>query len=96
MIGVDIARIARVGKAVESKPFRDRVFTAEEQRYCDGKPNPSESYAGIFCAKEACRRIKKFRTTVTVRPCLMRTAMRKKSFSGIARTFLFHMRANMR
>ncbi len=53
MIGVDIVRIARVGKAVESKPFRDRVFTAEEQRYCDGKPNPSESYAGIFCAKEA-------------------------------------------
>ena len=53
MIGIDIAQISRVRKAVESKAFRSGVFTAAEQAYCDGKPKPFESYAGLFCAKEA-------------------------------------------
>lgn len=53
MIGIDIADVRRIRKAIESKSFRDRVFTAAEQRYCDGKPVPHVSYAGLFCAKEA-------------------------------------------
>lgn len=53
MIGVDIAEIARVRKAVAGDGFRSGVFTPGEQAYCDGKPDPCESYAGVFCAKEA-------------------------------------------
>jgi holo-[acyl-carrier protein] synthase len=33
--------------------FRERCFTAAEQRYCDSRPNPAESYAGRFAGKEA-------------------------------------------
>lgn len=53
MIGVDIVSIARIKKAVENKAFRDNVFTESEQKYCDRKPAPEQSYAGLFCAKEA-------------------------------------------
>ncbi|MBD5131544.1 MAG: holo-ACP synthase [Clostridiales bacterium] len=53
MIGIDTTSIQRIKKAIEKKPFRDGVFTESEQKYCDGRPRPEESYAGIFCAKEA-------------------------------------------
>lgn len=53
MIGIDIAEISRIKKAVESEAFVKRVFTAAECEYCKGKPRPELSYAGIFCAKEA-------------------------------------------
>ena len=33
--------------------MRERVFTAEEIAYCDGKARPAESYAGRFAAREA-------------------------------------------
>ena len=33
--------------------FRERCFTPAEQRYCDSRPNPAESYAGRFAGKEA-------------------------------------------
>ncbi|MDE5562381.1 MAG: holo-ACP synthase [Clostridiales bacterium] len=53
MIGIDTVRISRIKKAIENAAFKDRVFTAAEQSYCNGKANCSQSYAGIFCAKEA-------------------------------------------
>ena len=53
MIGIDTIRISRVKEAIESTAFKDRVFTATEQSYCNGKANSPQSYAGIFCAKEA-------------------------------------------
>ncbi len=53
MIGVDTVSIARIKKAVQSDAFRNGVYTREEQEYCDAKPRPYESYAGLFCAKEA-------------------------------------------
>lgn len=53
MIGVDVASIKRIEKAVKKQSFLNRVFTAKEQAYCNGKPRPHESYAGLFCAKEA-------------------------------------------
>lgn len=53
MVGVDIAEIARIKKAVKSDAFVSRVFTASERAYCEGKPCRETSYAGIFCAKEA-------------------------------------------
>ena len=53
MIGVDTIRISRIKKAIESQAFVSRVFTAYEQNYCNGKANSAQSYAGIFCVKEA-------------------------------------------
>lgn len=53
MIGIDIVRISRIQKAIERVAFKDRVFTAVEQSYCNGKANSAQSYAGMFCAKEA-------------------------------------------
>ncbi|MDE6201117.1 MAG: holo-ACP synthase [Clostridiales bacterium] len=53
MIGIDTIRISRIKEAIENAAFTDRVFTAAEQRYCNGKANSAQSYAGIFCVKEA-------------------------------------------
>lgn len=53
MIGIDTADVGRIKKALESDGFKTRVFTAGERDYCDKKANRAQSYAGIFCAKEA-------------------------------------------
>ena len=53
-IGTDIIDIDRVGRAVEREHFRNRVFTAIEQSYCDSKQtNRAASYAARFAGKEA-------------------------------------------
>jgi holo-[acyl-carrier protein] synthase len=54
-IGVDLIEIERIRRALDrhGDGFRDRCFTAAEQAYCDGKPNPAQHYAGRFAAKEA-------------------------------------------
>ena len=53
-VGLDLIEIARIRRALERYPgFRDRCFTAAEQAYCDGRPNPAQSYAGRFAGKEA-------------------------------------------
>lgn len=53
-VGLDLIEIARVRRALERYPsFRERVFTDAERAYCDSRPNPAESYAGRFAAKEA-------------------------------------------
>jgi holo-[acyl-carrier protein] synthase len=53
-LGVDICEIARMERALARHPtMRERVFTAEEVAYCDGKARPAESYAGRFAAREA-------------------------------------------
>lgn len=53
MIGVDTVRVSRVKNAIESEAFAARVFTESEREYCDKAACPEQSYAGIFCAKEA-------------------------------------------
>lgn len=53
MIGTDIVKISRIADAVNSDAFLNRVFTNSEREYCDAKPDRAQSYAGIFCAKEA-------------------------------------------
>lgn len=53
MIGIDTIRISRIKKAIENAAFTNRVFTAAEQSYCNGKADSAQSYAGIFCVKEA-------------------------------------------
>jgi holo-[acyl-carrier protein] synthase len=54
-IGVDLIEIERIRRALDrhGDGFRNRCFTAAEQAYCDGKPNPAQHYAGRFAAKEA-------------------------------------------
>jgi holo-[acyl-carrier protein] synthase len=53
-IGVDIIEVARVQKAVERNPrFVDKVFTATELAYSEGKKTKFQHLAARFAAKEA-------------------------------------------
>lgn len=54
-IGVDIAEVERIAHAIArfGNRFKERVFTADEIRYCESKANKTERYAGRFAAKEA-------------------------------------------
>lgn len=54
-IGIDIVEIARIEEvfARRGTRFRDRVFTADEIAYCEGRAAKMESYAARFAAKEA-------------------------------------------
>jgi holo-[acyl-carrier protein] synthase len=53
--GVDIAEVERIAHAIErfGGRFKERVFTADEIRYCESKANKAERYAARFAAKEA-------------------------------------------
>ena len=54
--GIDIIAIERVQKSIEKtgRSFLERVYTAEEVRYCESrKVNAMQSFAGRFAAKEA-------------------------------------------
>src|ERR1700678_4515174 len=53
--GIDIAEVDRIASSIErfGRRFLERVFTADEIRYCESKANKSERYAGRFAAKEA-------------------------------------------
>lgn len=56
-IGIDLAEVDRIRDAMERPAtgdrFRDRVFTAGEQAYCERRRRKYESYAARFAAKEA-------------------------------------------
>jgi holo-[acyl-carrier protein] synthase len=53
-IGIDLIEIARVERSLARyETFRERVFTEEERRYCDSRPNPAQHYAARFAGKEA-------------------------------------------
>ena len=53
--GIDITEVPRIQRALEryGERFLNRVFTAEEARYCNSKPNAAERLAARFAAKEA-------------------------------------------
>ena len=53
--GVDITEVPRIRRVLEryGERFMNRVFTAEEVRYCSSKPNAAERFAARFAAKEA-------------------------------------------
>lgn len=53
--GIDLAEVDRIREAVEryGKRFVERVFTAAEIAYVEGKANRHERYAARFAAKEA-------------------------------------------
>ena len=48
-IGTDIIRISRIEKSLEKSSFKESVFTENEIAYS----KRSETFAGIFAAKEA-------------------------------------------
>ena len=53
--GIDIVEVTRIAAAVErfGDRFVNRVFTANEIRYCRSKQNSGERFAARFAAKEA-------------------------------------------
>ncbi|MDZ7698986.1 MAG: holo-ACP synthase [Deltaproteobacteria bacterium] len=53
--GVDLIKIERMSGVVSrwGDRFLNRVFTAEEIRFCRGRPSPHEAFALRFAAKEA-------------------------------------------
>ena len=53
-IGVDLCGIERMKKALQSRYFRDEIFSPEEISYCEAKgAGRYESYAAGFAAREA-------------------------------------------
>ena len=54
-IGIDIIEVARIREVLLRTPrFRERVFTAAERAYCDGRGVvAAQHYAARFAAKEA-------------------------------------------
>ncbi len=57
-IGTDIVNIARINKIIEIKGqrFLSRIFTDNEQLFCNKKNSPSIHYSGKFAAKEAVKK----------------------------------------
>lgn len=54
LIGTDIEQISRMETALARTPrMRERLFTATERAYCEGRAHPAQHYAARFCAKEA-------------------------------------------
>jgi len=53
--GIDIVEVPRIAKSIErfGERFLNRVFTPDEIRYCNSKPNRAERFAARFAAKEA-------------------------------------------
>jgi holo-[acyl-carrier protein] synthase len=53
--GIDIAEVERIAQSIArfGGRFKERVFTADEIRYCEAKANKAERYAARFAAKEA-------------------------------------------
>ena len=53
--GIDIAEVERIERSIArfGARFKERVFTADEIRYCESKANKAERYAARFAAKEA-------------------------------------------
>ena len=54
-IGTDVVDVARFRETIarQGRKFLEKVFTAGERRYCEGKATRVEHYAARFAAKEA-------------------------------------------
>lgn len=54
-LGIDQIEIGRVAQTLAryGERFGRRVYTEKEWRYCMTRPNPAQSLAGRFAAKEA-------------------------------------------
>ena len=52
-IGNDIIEIERVEKAISKEGFKNKIYTQRELENIEKRGNRTETYAGIFSAKEA-------------------------------------------
>ena len=52
-IGNDIIEIERIEKAISKESFKNKVYTQRELENIEKRGNRTETYAGIFSAKEA-------------------------------------------
>ena len=52
-IGNDIIEIERVEKAILKEGFKNKIYTQRELENIEKRGNRTETYAGIFSAKEA-------------------------------------------
>ena len=50
-VGCDLAEVGRIGRALENPRFLEKVYTAGERAYLEGRP--PETAAGLWAAKEA-------------------------------------------
>lgn len=48
-VGTDIIKISRIEKSIQKEHFKNSIFTNYEIEHCKN----AESFAGVFCAKEA-------------------------------------------
>ena len=66
-VGIDIEEISRFKRLLDSKPqLLQRLFTQYEWQYALSK-NPSQTLAGIWCAKEATLKAFSFYITLEIR-----------------------------
>ena len=58
-VGSDLARIDRITDAIERRgqSILDRLFTPEEQAYCEARKERFTHYAGRFAVKEAVMKV---------------------------------------
>lgn len=54
-IGIDLIEVERIRLAFQryGRRFQNRIFTPNEVEFCSGRPDPYQSYAARFAAKEA-------------------------------------------
>ena len=52
-IGNDISEIERIEKAISKEGFKNKIYTQRELKNIEKRGNRTETYAGIFSAKEA-------------------------------------------
>lgn len=54
-LGLDLVEVSRVRDLLgrHGERFKERMFSAAEQDYCDGQAEPAMHYAARFAAKEA-------------------------------------------
>jgi len=59
VVGTDLVEVARIRRAIEADAprFARRIFTSEEQAYCEARTDRYASFAARFAAKEALRKI---------------------------------------
>lgn len=67
-IGTDLIEVDRIKSSIEKyqSKFLDRIFSLEEQKYCQSKSDPAIHFAGKFAAKEAV--VKSIKTSGYIKP----------------------------
>lgn len=56
--GIDLVQVGRIREAIGrwNDSFLQRIYTAQEIQYCQGKQNPTLHFAARFAGKEAVRK----------------------------------------